>query len=85
MSGELHALTRAGEWRCACSAGIRAASCRECLRCGAKRPTSTGETLALTRRAIEALDVFDRALRMHGNRAAAMAAVLEWTEGRGDQ
>jgi hypothetical protein len=82
MSAEIHAPTRLGEWRCACYANIRAASCRQCLKCGMERPYRTGEAIAATREAVEGLDVFDTALRLHGSRTAAVQAVIEWARRR---
>lgn len=42
----------------------------------------TDAMLALTRDAIDALDVFERGLREHGNREGAMASVIVWLRGR---
>lgn len=85
MSGELVLPLRGSEWRCQCAQGIRAASCAECVRCGTKRPFDTAGVMALTRDAIEALDVFKAALREHGNETAAMADVLVWRAGHRTQ
>lgn len=82
MTPEIHAPTRGEEWRCACSASIRAASCRACQKCGMSRPYDPLAALVATNAALHALDVFDRALEAHGNRVAAMAAVIEWLGAR---
>jgi len=83
MSTEIHAPEcRGGEWRCLCIKGIRAASCPKCHRCGAERPMDTAAMVALTSDAIEALDIFRKACRLHGNEVAAMGDVLTWWASR---
>lgn len=92
MTGEIHAPTRGGEWRCLClSAFIRAASCEACQKCGATRGTDRHEAVKATKVALLALDVFKRELERtkagttppRALEVAAMAAALAWYESEG--